>query len=103
MKLTHIQVMIQTECIKLEYIFCCCLKAEGLFFLLIYCMFRYSYKITTITKYSRGHENFVKITKNADGGWQPFFKNTGGERVKNKVQMFFFSFVQCYSHFGFPN
>ncbi len=42
------------------------LEAEALFFLLTCCIFRYSYK----TKYSGGHENFVKMNKNSGGGCQ---------------------------------
>ncbi len=54
------------------------LESEALFFLLTCCIFRYSYK----TKYSGGHENFVKMNKNF-WRWLPTLKkNAGGERVK---------------------
>ncbi len=41
MKLTHIQVFIK-KCMKLEYIYFFIYK-QTLFFLLMFCMFRYSY------------------------------------------------------------
>jgi len=53
-----------------------CLKPKALYFLLIYMACSDIYK----TKYSRGHESFVKI-KNAGGGWQLFFFYAGRERV----------------------
>ncbi len=52
-----------------------CLKVEGLVFILMYCMFRYSYN----TKYSAGHDILVKISKNAGGRWQLSSKTLAGK------------------------
>jgi len=61
----HIQVLIIKKCMNklVSFIF----KAEVLFFILIFYMFKYLYNKIL------GHENFVKIIKNAGGGWQFFF------------------------------
>jgi len=56
------------------------LKAEALFFLLIYCMFRYSSKI-----FCWCHESFVKMIKNAKSGKELFWKITGGESVYDNL------------------
>jgi len=60
----HIQVLIIKKCMNklVSFIF----KAEVLFFILIFYIFKYLYNKIL------GHENFVKIIKNAGGGWQFF-------------------------------
>ncbi len=65
MKPTYIQVLIKKECLKLKLARFFLFKVEGLFSILMYCMFRYSYN---------------KI-KNAGIDWQLFSKTLAGKEL----------------------
>jgi len=79
MKPTYIQVLIKRECFKLEkscYFFFC-LKVEALIFILVFCIFKYSYR-----KIYWRPSNFFENHQNLWWWLVTFFKNAGGVKVK---------------------
>ncbi len=73
MKPTYIQVLIKNNAWSIE---ANCLKVEGLIFILMYCMLRYSYKIFWMPW------NFEKISKNAGNILK---KKLAGKELKHSL------------------